>query len=122
MPTSSDAIDEYIHSFPNDVQGKLSQIRSLIHELVPGSEEHLFYKVPSLTLKVGQKPKDGLMFAAFKNHIGLYPNPEVIEYFKDQILTRNLKYAEGTIQFPLDNPLPLDFIGEIIEYKVIYDG
>lgn len=121
MAASITTIDEYIDEFPTKVQDKLNQIRALIYDLVPGAEEHLFYKVPSMTLRPDQKPKDGLMFAAFKNHIGLYPKPEVVEHFKDQIINLKLKYAEATIQFPIDKPLPIDFISEIVEYKVNMD-
>jgi uncharacterized protein YdhG (YjbR/CyaY superfamily) len=118
MASEIRTIDQYISSFPGDVQERLLQIRSLIRKLYPQAGEHLFYKVPSMTLSVDQKPKDGLMFAAFKNHIGLYPKPETINKLMVEIEHRGLEYSEGTIKFNHKVDLPLDFIELIILAKI----
>ena len=118
MATDIASIDQYITLFADDVREKLEQIRRLIHAQVPAAREQLFYKIPSITLLDNQKAKDGLMFAAFKQHIGLYPGPAAIKYFRKDIEAMGLKYAPGTIRFPLTKPLPMAFIRRIIEYKL----
>jgi uncharacterized protein YdhG (YjbR/CyaY superfamily) len=118
MASDIATIDQYITLFPDDVREKLRQIRRLIHEQAPTAREYLFYKIPSMSLLENQKARDGLMFAAFKQHIGLYPGPEIVKYFREDINDLGLKYTKGTIQFPLAKPLPLAFISRIIAYKL----
>lgn len=104
-------IDEYIATFPPEIQTRLSQIRVAIHEVAPKAEETISYQMPTFK-------QNGVLvhFAAFKNHIGFFPTPAGIEAFKDKL--SSYKTSKGTIQFPLNQPLPLDLIKEIVRARV----
>ncbi|ETA69426.1 hypothetical protein MettiDRAFT_2925 [Methanolobus tindarius DSM 2278] len=94
-------IDEYIAMFPKEVQDKLREMRELIQETAPQAEETISYKMPTFRL-------NGILvhFAAYKNHIGFYPTPSGIEAFKDELSI--YKHSKGSVQFPLEEPLPFD--------------
>jgi uncharacterized protein YdhG (YjbR/CyaY superfamily) len=104
-------IDEYISMFPDNVQTILNQVRQTIREAAPEAEETINYQMPTFTLNGNL-----VHFAAFKNHIGLYPTPTGIEAFKDELSP--YKRAKGSVQFPLDQPMPLSLIRRIVEYRV----
>lgn len=104
-------IDEYIANFPADVQEKLQQIRMTIRKAAPQAEETINYQMPTFTLKGNL-----VHFAAFVHHIGFYPAPSGIEKFKDELV--GYKQAKGSVQFPLDQPIPFDVIAKIVEYRV----
>ncbi len=104
-------IDEYISMFPDDVQTILNQVRQTIHEAAPEAQETINYQMPTFTLNGNL-----VHFAAFKNHIGFYPTPTGIEAFKDELSV--YKGAKGSVQFPLDQPMPLSLIRRIVEYRV----
>ncbi len=105
-------IDEYIRIQPEDIQAKLKQLRELIKELAPESVEAISYQMPTFKLN----GKNLVHFAAFKNHIGFYPFPSGIEAFKEE--TKDFVTSTGTIQFPLDKPLPLSLIKKIVQFRV----
>jgi uncharacterized protein YdhG (YjbR/CyaY superfamily) len=109
--TSFKNIDEYIATFPPETQTRLSQLRAAIHEAAPQAEETISYQMPAFR-------QNGVLvyFAAFKNHIGFFPTAAGIEAFKDKLST--YKTSKGTIQFPLNQPLPLDLIKEIVKTRV----
>ena len=104
-------IDDYIAGFPPDVRDILESIRAVIRAAAPDAEETISYQMPTFTLKGNL-----VHFAAFKKHIGFYPTPTGIEAFKDELST----YAggKGSVQFPLDKPIPLDLIRRIVEFRV----
>ena len=104
-------IDKYISSFPEDTQKKLDQMRAIILKAAPGSEECISYKMPAYKLH-------GMLawFAGYKNHLGLYPGASGIAEFKKDI--RKYKWAKGSVQFPLDKPLPGRLIEKMIRFKV----
>lgn len=104
-------IDEYIASFPKDVQVILEKIRMTIREAAPGAQESISYQIPTFKL-------DGNLvhFAGFKNHIGFYPTPSGIEAFKNEL--SGFKTAKGSVQFPLDQPIPYELISEITAFRV----
>ena len=104
-------IDEYIHLFPADVQTLLNQVRRTIREAAPEAEETINYQMPTFTLHGNL-----VHFAAFKNHIGFYPTPTGIEAFKEELSP--YKGAKGSVQFPIDQPMPLSLIRRIVEYRV----
>jgi uncharacterized protein YdhG (YjbR/CyaY superfamily) len=104
-------IDEYIAGFPEDVQEILKKIRATIREAAPEAEEAIKYLMPTFTLKGNL-----VHFAAFKNHIGLYPTPSGIEEFKDALSP--YASAKGSARFPLDKPIPYGLIREIVEFRV----
>ena len=109
--TASKSIDEYIASFPPDVQEILEKIRTTIRNAAPGAQESISYGMPTFTL-------NGYLvyFAAYKNHIGFYPAPIGIEKFKNEI--SEYESGKGTLQFPLDKPIPYDLISEIVVFRV----
>lgn len=105
-------IDEYIKACPADVQERLNELRATIQELAPEATERICMRMPTYDLN----GKWLVHFAAFSKHIGFYPQPEGIVAFKDQL--KPYKTTKGTIQFPLNEPLPMDLIREIIIYRV----
>jgi uncharacterized protein YdhG (YjbR/CyaY superfamily) len=104
-------VDEYIASFPVDVSKRLRQIRKTIKEVATNAGETMSYQIPTFTL-------NGYLvhFAAWKNHIAMYPAPSGSEAFNKK-LSRYLA-KKSTIQFPLDKPLPLTLIRKIAQYRV----
>jgi uncharacterized protein YdhG (YjbR/CyaY superfamily) len=111
MKASSKSIDSYIAGFPQDIQIKLNKVRVTIQEAAPEAEETINYGIPTFTLKGNL-----VHFAAFKNHIGFYPAPSGIEKFKKELSV--YKGAKGSVQFPLDQPIPLDLICQIVKFRV----
>jgi uncharacterized protein YdhG (YjbR/CyaY superfamily) len=104
-------IDEYIAGFPEPTGKLLAQLREIIRQAAPEAEEAISYQMPAFKQK-------GILvyFAAYKNHIGLYPMASAIEAFKSEL--SHYKWSKGTIQFPLDKPLPIDLITKIVEFRV----
>jgi uncharacterized protein YdhG (YjbR/CyaY superfamily) len=105
------SIDDYISGFPVEVQYLLQQVRLKIKESAPAAEEAISYGIPTFKLNGNL-----VHFAAFKNHIGLYPTPSGLEEFEKELSP--YKQGKGSVQFPLDKPLPLDLIGKIVAYRV----
>ncbi len=104
-------IKDYIAQFPRDVQEKLNSIRKMIFQIVPEAEETISYQMPTYKL-------NGNLFhyAAYKNHIGFYPTPSAVEKFEKELT--EYKHAKGSIQFPLDKPLPMELIERIMRFRV----
>jgi uncharacterized protein YdhG (YjbR/CyaY superfamily) len=106
-------IDEYIARFPPDTQEILKEIRMTIKKVVPEAEETISYGIPTFNL-------DGtylIYFAAYKNHIGFYPVPRAIEQV-DKDFASYKTSGKGTIQFPLNKPMPLNLITKLVKFKV----
>jgi uncharacterized protein YdhG (YjbR/CyaY superfamily) len=110
-PTVPQTIDEYIASFPADVQAVLQKIRMTIHKAAPEAQEKISYQMPTFFLNGNL-----VHFAAFKEHIGFYPVPSGIEKFKKELSV--YKQGKGSVQFPLDQPMPYDLITRIVEFRV----
>lgn len=106
------SIDEYIRAFPAEVQERLQAVRSLIRAAAPDATETISYAMPTFDLNGHHL----IHFAAFKHHIGIYPTPSGIEAFKEEL--QAYKNAKGSVQFPLDQPLPEDLIRRIVEFRV----
>lgn len=104
-------IDEYITQFPAEVQLILLELRRVIKEAAPEAQEKISYQMPTFYLRGNL-----VYFAAYKNHIGFYPTPSGIGAFKKDLSV--YKSAKGSVQFPIDKPLPLELIGEIVKYRV----
>ena len=104
-------IDEYISMFPEDVRTILKNLRQTIRDAAPEAQETIKYQIPTFTLNGNL-----VHFAAFKNHIGFYPTPTGMEAFKDELSA--YKGAKGSVQFPIDQPMPLSLIRRIVEYRV----
>jgi len=104
-------VDEYISSFPSDIQDLLQQVRRAIREAAPGAKEVISYQIPSFTLRGSL-----VWYAAFKDHIGFYPRASGIAAFKEKLSAYEI--SKGTVRFPLDKTLPLDLIQEIVRFRV----
>ena len=109
--TAPKNIDEYIADFPQDVQEILEMVRTTIRNAAPDAQETIKYKMPTFTLNGNL-----VYFAAFKNHIGFYPIPTGIEKFKKDLSA--YKTAKGSVQFPLNRPIPYDLITRIVKFRV----
>ena len=105
-------IDEYIEAFPTNVQSILEKLRLTIRKAAPGSVETISYGMPTFKLN----GKGLVYFAGFKNHIGFYPVPSGIEAFKNELAA--YKQGKGSVQFPLDQPIPYDLVRRIVVFRV----
>jgi uncharacterized protein YdhG (YjbR/CyaY superfamily) len=103
-------IDEYIATFPEEIQVKLQALRETIRAAVPEADERISYRMPTFALHGNL-----VHFAAFARHIGFYPAPRGIEAFQQEL--SRYKGAKGSVQFPLDEPLPLDLISRIVAFR-----
>lgn len=106
-------IDEYIAEFPADIQAMLEQIRAIIAKTAPTAEEAIKYAIPTFVLN----GRNLVHFAAFKNHIGFYPTPTGIESFQKEL--SKYKQGKGSVQFPLDEPMPLALITKIVKFNMV---
>ena len=109
------SVEEYISTFSLPVQDLLGQLRKTIRGAAPEAEELISYNMPAFKLK-------GMLvyYAGYEKHIGFYPTPSGIEGFKDQL--KSFKTSKGAIQFPLDRPLPLDLVKDIVKFRVEENG
>lgn len=103
-------IDSYIKDFPVATQVLLQQIRAAIRKAAPEAEEIISYAMPAYKLKGNL-----VYFAGYKNHIGFYPGADGIATFKKELAV--YKNAKGSVQFPLDKPLPLELITRIVKFR-----
>ena len=104
-------IDDYISGFPAETQKALRQMRKAIKAAAPGAEEAIKYGVPTFVLNGNL-----VHFAGFKNHIGFYPGPSGIAKFKNEL--SKYKGAKGSVQFPLEEPMPLALVTRIVKFRV----
>ena len=105
------SIDEYIATFPAETQKILQALRATIKAAAPDADEKISYQMPTFALKGNL-----VHFAAHKNHIGFYPTPSGIEAFKQELSI--YEGAKGSIRFPIEEPLPLELISEIVKFRV----
>jgi uncharacterized protein YdhG (YjbR/CyaY superfamily) len=110
-PAKPTTIDEYIAAFPEDVQHMLQQIRDTIQQTAPNATEKISYGMPTFFLNGNL-----IHFAGYKNHIGVYPTPGGIDEFKEEL--SRYKGAKGSVQFPLDKPMPLDLIARMTKFRM----
>lgn len=111
MKTEIKNIDEYIAQFPENVQELLQQMRDTIHQAAPEATEAIKYAIPTFILHGNL-----VHFGGYKSHIGLYPAPMGIEAFKAE--TAQYEGGKGTLQFPIDKPLPLDLVTKIVKFRI----
>jgi uncharacterized protein YdhG (YjbR/CyaY superfamily) len=110
--TNFKSVDEYIASQPEATQGILTRVRSTIRKAVPGAEEVISYKIPTYKLHGGPV----LYFAGWKRHYSLYPATErVVAAFKNELASYQVN--NGTIRFPLSQPVPVKLIGRIAKFR-----
>ncbi len=108
----SDSIDQYIAMFPQDIQKILEELRKTIREVAPAVQETISYGIPTFKLHGNL-----VHFAAYKSHIGFYPGgPSAIKAFKDELVS--YKQSKGTVQFPLDSPIPFSLVRKMVQFRV----
>lgn len=112
-PIAPTTADEYIAGFPGDIQLILNQVRATIQQAAPDAEESIAYGMPAYKLK----GKPLVYFAGFKNHIGFYATPSGHSEFAKEL--SEYKQGKGSVQFPLDQPIPYDLIAQIVEFRVV---
>lgn len=105
-------VEAYIQTFPIDVQQVLQTIRRTIREAAPDAVESIAYGMPAY--KLAGKPL--VYFGGYENHIGLYATPTGHSAFTEEL--SKYKQGKGSVQFPLDDPLPLDLIERIVRFRV----
>jgi uncharacterized protein YdhG (YjbR/CyaY superfamily) len=104
-------IAEYIKAAPKETQQKLREMQACIRAAAPGAEESLKWGMPSFSYQ-----RILVTFAAFRHHIGFYPTPSAVTAFEKNLT--KFKTAKGSIQFPLEKPLPLSLIRKITQFRV----
>jgi uncharacterized protein YdhG (YjbR/CyaY superfamily) len=112
MRKQFETIDDYIKTFPTDVQNILEKMRQTIRKAAPEAVEAINYQMPTFKLN----GKNLVHFAAFKNHIGFYPIPSGIEAFRRELSP--YKQGKGSVQFPVDKPIPYDLVEAIVRFRV----
>jgi uncharacterized protein YdhG (YjbR/CyaY superfamily) len=111
MKTQYKTIDEYIQTFPMNIQIILEKMRQTIRKAAPEAVEVISYQMPAFKLNGNL-----VYFAAFKNHIGFYPNSSGIEFFEKELSP--YKTSKGAVQFPLDKPIPYYLVEKIVLFRV----
>jgi uncharacterized protein YdhG (YjbR/CyaY superfamily) len=111
MKTNYKTIEEYIKTFPPDIQIILEQMRQTISQAAPEATEAISYQMPAFKLNGNL-----VFFAAFKNHIGFFPTPSGVRAFRKELSP--YKLSKGTIQFPLDKPVPFNLVKKIVIFRV----
>ena len=109
--SDSDSIDAYITAFPPEIQTLLQQMRQTIQKAAPSATEAISYQIPNFKLN-----GDLVHFAGFKKYIGFYPGAAGIAAFQDELA--GCKNAKGSVQFPLDEALPLALVRKIVKFRV----
>jgi uncharacterized protein YdhG (YjbR/CyaY superfamily) len=105
------SVDEYIATFPKNVQKSLSAIRNTVRKLAPEAEETFRYGIPTFRLKGNL-----IHYAGYERHIGLYPTSSAIKFFSKELA--KYETARGTVRFPIDKPLPMPLITKIVKFRV----
>ena len=105
------SIEEYIEAAPVETQDKLLQLHEAIRSCAPGAAEALKWRMPAYSYQ-----KILVTWAVFRHHIGFYPMPSAIKAFADDL--KKYKSAEGSVQFPLDQKLPVPLIKKIVKFRV----
>lgn len=110
-PVTFSTIDEYIALFPKEIQDILQKMRTTIQKAAPDATEAISYQMPTFKLNGNL-----VHFAGYKHHIGFYPAPSGIEAFKKELAPYT--QGKGSIQFPLDQPIPYDLVTKIVQFRV----
>jgi uncharacterized protein YdhG (YjbR/CyaY superfamily) len=112
MDTKATTVEDYILSFPTEVQERLQLLRQIIKENASEAMESISYRMPAY--KLNTKPL--VYFAGYSKHIGLYATPTGHEQFKNELSV--YKQGKGSVQLPLSQPLPVDLIAKIVQFRV----
>lgn len=112
MKTDFKSVDEYIKTFPLEIQKLMDKVRKIIIKNAPTAVESIAYGMPAY--KTNGKPL--VYFAGYKNHIGFYATPTGHAEFANELI--NYKQGKGSVQFPLNKPIPFELIGRIVRFRV----
>lgn len=112
----SSAVDEYIAKQPPETRRALEELRSCIWRAAPHLTELMNYGIPAFALVEGGKRDQQIMIAGYEKHVGFYPHPDVIGEFSEQLA--GYKFAKGSIQFPLDKPMPMDLVIKMVKCRL----
>lgn len=104
-------VEEYIHAQDEEIRSMLQSVRDVLRDRLPEAEEKISWSMPTYW-----KDHNIIHFAAQKKHIGLYPGPEAVSHFSDQLDQAGLKYSKGSIQIPYSADLPLELVAEIADW------
>lgn len=105
------SIEEYHAAFPEEIQAMLLTLYQTIKKIIPQADEVISYNMPTFKLH-----QNVVYYAAYKEHIGFYPTPNPIEFFKEEL--KNYKTSKGAIQFPINKPLPINLIQKIVKFRL----
>ena len=111
LKIAATTIDEFIAAYPPAVQDKLRKLRDTIRKAAPAAEEAIKYGIPTFVLNGNL-----VHFAGYEHHIGFYPAPSGIVEFKKELAS--YESAKGSVRFPLDKPLPLSLVAQIVKFRV----
>lgn len=109
------SVEEYVNDKPEQTKTALLELKSLIMKIEPNAPELLNYNIPAFALVENGKREQQIMIAGYKNHVGLYPHPTTMEMFESELT--EYKRGKGSVQFPLDKPLPKELIIRMIKYR-----
>jgi uncharacterized protein YdhG (YjbR/CyaY superfamily) len=112
----SEEVDAYISAQAPEVRRALEELRDCIWQAAPNGSELMNYNIPAFALVEGGKRDQQVMIAGYAGHVGFYPSPEVIAAFADQLA--GYKYAKGSVQFPLKQPIPRALVIEMVKYRL----
>ncbi len=112
----SKEVDKYIAAQPAETKHALEELRACIWQAAPGVNELMNYNIPAFALVKGGKRDQQIMIAGYAKHVGFYPHPDTIEAFADQLSA--YKYAKGSIQFPLNKPIPNKLVTEMVKFRL----
>ncbi len=108
-------VNEYFDAQPDNVRKKLLELKECILKVEPEATELLNYNIPAYALVENGKREQQIMIAGYKKHVGLYPHPTTMEKFESEL--SEYKRAKGSVQFPLDRPMPKELIIRMIKYR-----
>jgi uncharacterized protein YdhG (YjbR/CyaY superfamily) len=108
---AAENIDDYIAAFPPKVRTRLQAVRRTIRKHAPEATEKISYRIPTFYLNGNL-----VHFAAFEHHVGFYPGAAGIAKFRDELM--QYESGKGSVQFPHDEPLPLDLVAAIVDFRV----
>lgn len=106
------SVDAYLAEFDGQTRARLDELRALVHRIAPDAVESIAYAMPAY--KLNGKPL--VYFAGYDRHIGVYGTPSVQAAFAERL--SDYKQGKGSVQFPLDKPMPWDLIGQMIQFKI----
>lgn len=108
-------VDDYIESQPEAAKQALKELRTCILEAALDAIEMFNYNIPAFALVKSGKRDQQILMVGYKNHIGFYPRPTVMEHFSNDL--KGYKQGKGSVQFPVDKPLPKELIIKMVKYR-----